>query len=475
MKTTAFSIVTRPGLPRLRRCVSAIGLSLLLGHGLARAQQFTYHNIADENTAAPGQGMNFSDLVNTSLSGGTIAFIGSYGTRGPGNPVDYGIYTANATGTPVVARVADDTNIAQGGSQTNTAIIYNPIVSGSTVTFNVSEAANNFNGGSEIYTGTAGVQGVNLIASLNTAVPGQNGQTFTSLGNSAASGSNVVFGGSYNGGAGLYLNTAGTTGISRVVDTSSTLASGQAAGFTSVAGTTISGGNAAFTAIYNHTATDTYYNLDGVFTTAITGTGLTLRASTANAVPGQSGKNFTGFGLATLNGTHLAFGAAYSGGTGIYQETPAGTAISRVVDASTLVLGKGALTFTRFNSFSTNGTNVVFNADYGMPSGVSNSTNAVAPPPQSGEGIFLESGGNLVTILSTGDALFGSTVRDVGVDYTSYDGNNIAFSYILGNGQAGVAILNVTVPEPATWVGGALLAGLGWCAVRRRATSLAPL
>ncbi len=470
-------IIHRPfalhaAIPCLRRCIAVAGFSLVFATGSAWAQQFSFSNIADENTTAPGQGENFSDVVNTSLSGHTVSFVGAYDAhRGTDEPVDYGIYTANTTGTPVVSRVADDMNINEGGS-TSTVRLDNPVISGSTVTFNANEAANNYNGDTRVYTGTAGTFGVNLIASLNTAAPGQTGgQTFTNVSNSAASGSNVVFGGDFSGGAGLYLNTAGTTGISRIVDSSSQV-SGQTIGFTTVTGVSVSGSTAAFGAIYNKTATSNYYNLDGIFTTGIDGTGLTLAAGTGTAVPGQTGKTFTGFGLAAMKGTTLLFAAGYGTGSGLYQETVGSTAISRVVDTSTAVPGKGALTFMNLSGYATNGTNVVFTGSYGGSGMATNSItispNAVAPPATQGEGIFLESGGNLVKILSTGDTLFGSTVTDVATDDTSYDGNEIAFSYILGNGMAGVAVVDIAVPEPATWLGGMLLLGGAGLGLRRR-------
>lgn len=459
----------------LQRCATAAAFSLMLAGASVQAQQpsFSFHNIADENTGAPGRSDLFTDEVDASLSGQITVFVGTYGARGAGNPVDYGIYTSNTIGTPVVSRVADNTNVpADGGNSQLPVILSNPAISGSNVTFSAAIPSNSYNGGARIYTGTAGVSGVIQIADLNTAVPGRSGQAFTSLGSSSVSGSNVVFTGSYNGGAGLYLNTAGGVGISRVVDSSSTFGAGLTANFTALTAPSISGSLVSFGAIYDHTATDSFYNLDGVFTTSVNGTGLTLGASVSTAVPGQSGKNFTGFGAPALSGTNLAFAGAFSGGSGVYQETAAGAGLIRVADTSTVAPGEGALTFKRFAGFATNGTNVVFSGSYGattVASGIS-ITNATAPS-QSGDGIFLESNGSLFKILATGDPLFGSTVSDVGVSYDSYDGSEIAFSYILRNGQAGVGVIDIAVPEPSTWLGGALLLGLGSVSLRRPKSS----
>ncbi len=442
----------------------------MFASGPVQAQQFTYTNIADENTVAPGKSDDFTDAVGTSLSGHTVAFGASYAVpiRGSGGTVDYGIYTANTTGAPMVSRVADDTTIPQGGSQ-NTVIITGPAISGSNLTFVGADASANF-GYSRIYTATAGMTGATLVANLSTAVPGQSGQTFTSFNPSAISGSNVVFGGAYSGGAGLYLNTYGTTTISRVVDASSTFGSGQTAGFTFVASTSVSGSTASFSTIYNHSATDSNLTLDGVFTATINSSpGLTLQAGTTTAVPGRAGLTFTGFGNSTLTGSKLLFAAAYNGGNGIYQLTLGGSGPGLVADTSTTVPGQGVTTFTRFGSFSTNGTDVVFTGSYGSTGGGSSGVDTLLDPRATspGAGIFLESNGNLFNVISTGDILFGSTVQTVSVG--GFDGNELAFSYILANGQAGVAVADLVVPEPSTSVGCVLLLGAMGLTLRRRA------
>ncbi len=86
---------------RHRRCGARLVVGCSPGPGVA----IQLHNIADENTAAPGRSDKFTDAVNASLSGHTVTFIGTHGACGPGNPMDYGIHTANTTGTPVVVRV----------------------------------------------------------------------------------------------------------------------------------------------------------------------------------------------------------------------------------------------------------------------------------------------------------------------------------------------------------------------------------
>jgi hypothetical protein len=65
-----------------------------------------------------------------------------------------------------------------------------------------------------------------------------------------------------------------------------------------------------------------------------------------------------------------------------------------------------------------------------------------------GRGLF--TGPNPVTdkIIRTGDALFGSTLTDMEFFHGLNDNGDVAFKYILANGQQGIAL--ATVPEPAS-------------------------
>jgi len=89
---------------------------------------------------------------------------------------------------------------------------------------------------------------------------------------------------------------------------------------------------------------------------------------------------------------------------------------------------------------SVSGSNVVFEGTY-----------------STGSGIFLDSGGSLVPIVTSGESLFGGKIESVSIGTSAMSGNEIAFDYTLTTGTNGIGI--AIVPEPSTWA--ALLGGVG--------------
>lgn len=85
-----------------------------------------------------------------------------------------------------------------------------------------------------------------------------------------------------------------------------------------------------------------------------------------------------------------------------------------------------------------------------------------------GYGIFIGDGTDMIEVIGTGDALFGSTVTGFGISPTSLnDSGQVAFAYGLANGTTGIAIAT-PVPEPTVTLLLGLFIGLGLARRSRR-------
>jgi hypothetical protein len=408
--------------------ILAAGLGLLsLAVSSVRAQSYTYTNVVDTTTIAPGQTTAFTSFGTApTLSGGTVAFAGIYSGG-------LGIYTGTG-GTNANSRVVDSTVTAPGGSGTFNNVASVPVISGSNVGFNGS--SNTSNG---VYTGTAGTFGASRVADTTLTAPGQ-ATAFTTFGVTSISGSNVAFIGNYSGGAGVYTGTAGTFGASRVIDRSAN-APGQTTVFTALSTPTISGSNVAFNG--------TYSGGSGIYTGTAGATGASRVADTTLTVPGQA-TAFTSFSPASISGSTVAFRGVYSAGSGIYTGTAGAFGAARLVDLTTTAPGRGVL-FTGFGTaVSISGSNVAFTGTY-----------------TGGSDLCLLLNGTLVEVIATGSPLFGSTVSSLAISSYSLDVNQIAFRYTLATGVTGMAV--ASVPEPSTWALMACGAGLLGVTLHRRA------
>ena len=277
------------------------------------------------------------------------------------------------------------------------------------------------------------------VADTTTTAPGHG--LFFDFIPPSISGSNLAFQGFYNGGAGrgIYTGSVGAPGATKVVETGDT-APGHGL-FNNVLNPSISGSNLAFQGGYS--------GGQGIYTGSVGATGATKVVETGDTAPGHGA--FTGFVSSTsISGSNLAFQGSYSGGVGIYTGSVGATAATKVVETGDTAPGHGL--FTGFSAFSISGSNLAFQGNH-----------------SDGSSIYLESGGSLLAVLSQGDVLFGSTVASFSLGLSGYDNNNneIAFYYILNNGVRGIGV--ATVPEPTTFVLGALgLLGLGVAARRKK-------
>ncbi len=341
-----------------------------------------------------------------------------------------GIFTGNM-GASGVAKVVDASDTAPGHGAF-TSFLGTPTISGSTVAF-----YGNYGSGTGIYTGTVGATGAALIVDRTSTAPGQG--AFTGFGTPAISGNNIAFAGDYSGGSGIYTGSVGSTGATKRVDTSDN-APGNGA-FTGFDAPSISGNTIAFVGNYSSGS--------GLYTGSVGTTGATKVVDTDDNAPGHGA--FTSFGFYfSVSGSNIAFSGNYTGGNGLYAGTVGVAGATKIVDTDDIAPGHGV--FTSFGYAAGSGSNVAFVGYYG-----------------GGSGLYLESGGQLSTIISTGDALFGSTVAGLSLANSGYDNDVIAFAYILSSNQRGVAV--ATVPEPGCV---SLLALAALPMVRRRHRRIAP-
>jgi hypothetical protein len=272
-----------------------------------------FSKIADDSTPVPNQPGNFLSFSIPAISGNTVAFeSGSHDADG--------IYTGTV-GTVGAVRVTDSST-AQPGQSGNFEIFNSPSISGSTVAFEGSSVA----GLGGIYTGTAGTTGAARVADTSTAVPSQSGNFTNAFGNPAVSNNTVAFGGKYSGGQGIYTGTAGTTGASRVADTS-TAVPNQAGNFVGFGSPAISGNTVAFEGGYS--------SGQGIYTGTAGTSGAVRLADTSTPVPNQPAGNFLSFSSSpAISGNTVAFGAESHSTDGIYTGTVGGTNLSVVADGS---------------------------------------------------------------------------------------------------------------------------------------------
>ena len=397
--------------------VTTIGSIALSAQPASAAVIFS--KIADTTITAPGHGA-FTDFgISPSVSGTNVAFQGVYGGG-------QGIYTGGV-GATGAAKVVDTGDTAPGHGAF-TGFVNNPSLSGSKVGF-----VGNYSGGVGIYTGSVGATGAAKVVDIGDTAPGHG--AFTTFNSPSVSGSNVVFRGTYSSGVGIYTGSVGATGVAKVVDTGDT-APGHGA-FTQLVSPSVSGSNLAFLGVYSGGL--------GIYTGSVGATGAAKVVDTDDTAPGHGA--FTNLYGGSISGSNLAFLGIYIGGQGIYTGSVGATGAAKVVDTGDTAPGHGA--FTGFDiSPSVSGSNVAFVGDY-----------------SGGSGLYLESGGSLLAVLETGDALFGSTVSGFHRAGFAYDNNAIAFQYTLADGRSGVAVATVSVPEPASL---ALLCLTGVGLLRRR-------
>src|SRR5262249_5543687 len=83
------------------------------------------------------------------------------------------------------------------------------------------------------------------------------------------------------------------------------------------------------------------------------------------------------------------------------------------------------------------------------------------------KGLYASVAGTLSKVIAVNDPLDGSTVADLSISPSAFDGTRTTFWAGLGNGSSGVYLAVVPVPEPTAVLGAAAAAGL-LVALRRR-------
>jgi hypothetical protein len=393
---------------------AAVALTALTLTTVAHAQTVTFANIADSVTTNGGVfGLFDAPSLN---AGGTVAF------RAFVPRSDFGIF-ANTAGSATAATVADSLTLTRLGGFSGFGDL--SINDSGVVAFN----AGLNGGGSGIFTNTAGSPEAAIIADSNYP-----SVLFRTLGNPSINAGGIVAFRAGGERGGLFTNTAGNLIPATVADTNSTnggafsgfggIASINAAGTVAFRGNLDAGGQGIFT------------NTAGSFTaTLIADTGAT------------NGTAFSSFGNPSINASGaVAFSASLNGGNqGVF--TNLGGSLTPTLIADSTNTNNGAFSFFGGASINAGGT-VAF----------------LATLDAGGTGIFAALSGSStpLTVVQTGDALFGSTVDSLDFSRGGLnDGNVLAFSYILADGRRGVAVANISVPVVVPETGTFVLASVG--------------
>lgn len=417
-----------------------LGFALLSGIHLAQADSITYSKIADVSTAAPGSGVNFSDLSAVSIDGSNLVFIGVTN----GNTT--GIYTSTIFGLSL-GRIADTSTTIPNDSGSPMSGPFSglgtPSISGTNVAF--SGTTNSLGG---IYTGSIGTVGANLVLQRNDPAA----ELHEKIGVMSApliSGTQVAFFSTYINdgtggvtGSGIYVGTVGLHSTPTILADRLMTPPGHT-NFISFNGSVSADGNmVAFRGSYNGGGS-------GIYAVKTDDSSLTKIADTNTPLPDNSGNFVFTISSPVISGTNVAF----STGSGIYLSDATG--MHTVADSSTFVPGLSGVQFSPGGFSSTvslDGGNVAFTAAYA-----------------GGSGLFLEYNGSLLPVVTTSSTLFGDPVYFYSITNEALDGDHVAFSYLVNgpSGTTGVAVANInSVPEPSAWT--FLLGGIGSFAMGRR-------
>ena len=388
-----------------------------------QAQTYTLDLVADTQTDIPdGTGLfeEFDDLVSLDLIESEI-FIGR------ATPLE-GIY-ADIDGTIIL--VADEFTEVPGGGGGTFREFNNPVSIGDGEVAFEALGGSGVNG---IYTNEGGM--LNLVANLNTEVPGGGGATFTGFGDPVHIGDGDVafigFGGP--GVFGIYTNVGGMLNL--VADLNTVVPGGGGGTFTSIqTPVSIGNGEVAFRAFGGSGQEGIYTNVGGV---------LTLVANQSTAVPDGGGGTFTDFRdpVSPADGKVAFFGEGGTGETGIYSD--AGGMLELVADENTTVPDGGGGNFVSFGGpVSLGGGAVAFigRGNAGLRGIYSNATGSLARVADTTT-VVPSGGGGTFTLFEQLVSLGGGDVAFIGEGGTGQEGiyNNI------GGGVTLVANLDSLIP-----------------------------
>ncbi len=181
-------------------------------------------------------------------------------------------------------------------------------------------------------------------------------------------------------------------------------------------------------------------SFQGIFTSAVSGGGLTTVADTNTTVPGAS-TDFNTFGDASVSGSMVAFEGGNLHHQGIYTASIAGGPLTTIVDQTTLIPG-GSGTFQTFGNPAFSGSWIAF-----IGSGATTGLYAMDT-----------NGGALMNLIDVGDVLNGRTISALFFSNQGLDGSTVVFGADFTDNTSGVYSVRLSaVPEPAS----ALLMGIG--------------
>ena len=362
-----------------------------------------------------------------------------------------GVFTASVGSG--VQKIIDTNNSPTGAGHGTFINFGSPTISGGNIAFSATFNSDTGNAYGGIYTASTSNPGsAATIIERGQTVPNSTAIYAPNIRTPSISGNNVVFfsnvsdaNGTGANGSGYFEGTVGSTTVTTLADKNTPAPGQNGAKFTNFNFyPTISGDTSAFYGRSSTTGRQGIYTSDPVL-------GLRTVVDTTTAVPGHNGTTFSAIAPGTtgvISGNNVAFHALFSGGEGYYLGSAAGGAgsLSKIVELGDTAPRGG--TFTGFGSNpAISGTNVLFDA-------VTNNNGS------STVGLFLNNGGALTEVVNNGDALFGSTLSSFAFTPTAFDGNQFVFTYSLADGEEGIALASfAAVPEPATWLGGALLVG----------------
>jgi hypothetical protein len=389
--------------------VAAMQLALWLA--CATKAAVTFSIIVDTTTAAPGHGVfNGFGGVPPSISGNTMAF---YGTYAGGS----GIYTGTV-GVTGASKIVDSSDVAPGQG-TFTDFFNNPSINNGKVAFYGAYTSLHGSGFSGIYTGVAGTAGATKILDGTDIAPGR-GQ-FTGFNQPVINGDDIAFRGLFSGGFGIYTTSVAATAAVKVVDSEDNAP-----------------GHGPYTSLYtqpvvwNHRVAfaGLYSGGGGVYagTIGVSGANKIVETGDLGAVAGT----FQSFSYSpAIRGDRVSFVASDVSGPGVYTTAISGGAIANIAHKGDIATGDG--TFTSIQNYAPmNESGLIFDTFS------SNNRN----------GIYLASGGNITSIIRTGDNLFGSKLSQYALAPTGFDENYVSFYYALTNGRKGIAVATLDLPEP---------------------------
>jgi len=296
-------------------------LLILVATGLLRTSvlrgdpPIAFTRVADSNTPIPGSDGDFAAFFDVSPSGNDVNFLG-YAASDGGGTEPAGIYRHTSG---VVDAIADISTAIPEGTGNFTSF-------GSPFGISGSDTAFLGYGSSQrgVYCAANGV--IRRVADLNTQAPGQDENFFTFAGTAVSNGVVAFHGRSTAGHEGVYVAAGGEPQI--VADMNTPVPGGNGAFSNFTYAPDISGSNIAFNASNSAAQLGVYASMDE---------NLQVVADLNTPIPGGTG-NFTSLAFAqpSIDGDSIAFFGQGSDLMGIYS-TVGG--LHAVVDSNTMVPG----------------------------------------------------------------------------------------------------------------------------------------